>query len=107
MKNNDSGYITVMTAGILIALAGLIIVVSGLAAMTINSAQAQVAADLSAISAATAFTAGIDEDHVCAAAEETARLNLATLKSCQLSGLDVVVAVNVKTSSRVARAGPL
>lgn len=102
--SDDRGYATVASAGIIAAVASLLLVIGAVVNQVINTHRVQVAADLSAIAAATARYEGFD---ACATARRTAELNDARLTSCEEQGRDVVVSVASASATHTSRAGPL
>ena len=101
---DDRGYATVVSAGIITAVVALAVVVAGIVSHVVGSHQAQVAADLSAVAAATALYTGHEP---CSAARTTALLNSAQVGQCAIAGVDVTVTVSVGRAKATARAGPL
>lgn len=101
---DDRGSATVLSAGIIAALVTVAMIVVAVAASTVDSHKAHVAADLAAVSAATAVYEGSEP---CAAAGRTAELNNAVMTSCVLDGADATVAVRVGRAEATARAGPV
>lgn len=89
---DDAGAVTLLV----VALAGLLLLIGSalgvVAAMVVAHRSAQAAADLAAIAGATALQRGRDP---CAAAGEIAGHNGASLRSCEVSGRDVLVDVVV------------
>ncbi|MDK8795518.1 flp pilus-assembly TadE/G-like family protein [Corynebacterium sp. MSK041] len=100
----DHGYATILSASIVAAVVSLAVVVAGIVSQVVNSHRAQVAADLSAVTAATALYAGHDP---CGKATLTAELNKAHVLSCQVIESDTVLTVKVGRVEATARAGPI
>jgi len=90
---------------LIVAAAGLLLFVglalSGVSAVVVAQRRAQSAADLAALSGATAAADGRDG---CAAAAATARANGAALVSCVAGADDVRVSVRVRASGPAGRA---
>jgi secretion/DNA translocation related TadE-like protein len=92
----------VLVVGAVFAMAG---------AATVARHRARNAADLAALAAAAGVWEG--EEAACAKADELSRRNGATLQSCRLDGLDVIVTVEVRlpalayAAQAAARAGPI
>ncbi|WP_257159605.1 Rv3654c family TadE-like protein [Corynebacterium cystitidis] len=101
---DDSGSATVASAGIITAVTALLLVVAGAVGQVVGSHRVQVAADLAAVSAATALYYGHDP---CTTAGETAELNNATLSYCEQAEGDVIVTLTVPLAEATSRAGPL
>ncbi|MCZ9294846.1 Rv3654c family TadE-like protein [Corynebacterium meitnerae] len=104
---DDHGYATILSTTIVAAVVSLAVVVAGIVSHVVNSHRAQVAADLSAVTAATAFYAGHDP---CEKARVAAELNHAKVLSCEVidAGVtDTVVTVKVGRAEATARAGPI
>lgn len=102
--NDDRGYATVVSLGIILALVSLTGVVLTASGMVLATHRAQVAADLAAVAGAWAHAHG---NTGCAAAIRTAELNNAELDSCQIQGSDLLVAAVVNGRTATARAGPI
>lgn len=94
---------TVTSAGIAASVIALAVGVAAVGAQVADAHRVQLAADLSAVSAATAFYQGFD---ACDVAERTAALNGAALNSCEVVDGDVRVAVRFRRAEATARAGP-
>ncbi|MGI0542151.1 flp pilus-assembly TadE/G-like family protein [Corynebacterium aquatimens] len=110
MLRNDRGYATILAAGIISAVVSVALVVVAAASHTVNSHRAQVAAELAAVSTATAVFAlsGLPgSGEPCSVGRRTAEHNRADVTSCVLDGADATVAVKVGRATAVARAGPL
>lgn len=73
--------------------------------LLLDDQRAEAAADIVAISAATAHVHGNGE--ACAVAESFAQANNAQLESCSVDGDDVTVAVTVGLQDAKATAGPI
>lgn len=73
--------------------------------LLLDDQRAEAAADIVAISAATAHVYGNGE--ACVVAESFARANDAQLESCSVDGDDVKVAVTVGLQDAEATAGPI
>ena len=101
----DDGYATIAALGIIIAVVAVLMVVAGLFSKVAARHEAQVAADLAAIAAATEHAKGAEDP--CMQAREVARLNNATVLRCTPTGRDVVVSAVVRGQSAMARAGQL
>ena len=82
-----------------VALSGLLLLLGSalavMAAMVADHRRAQASADLAALGGATALARGQD---ACAAAARVAQANGGRLRSCEVNGLDVEVAVSVPGS---------
>lgn len=101
---NDSGYATIASAGIIIAVVVLLAVVAVIIARVIAFHEAQVAADMAAISGAYSVAIGADG---CAEAARIALANAADLDHCIIEGGDVQVAITVQGQTAHAKAGPM
>ncbi|WIM67948.1 TadE-like protein [Corynebacterium breve] len=101
---DDRGYATVTSAGIIAAVVTLLAAVAGVVQHQIGIHRAQLAADLSAVAAATALYEGFD---ACAVAADTAGLNNSQLLECAVVDSDVVVQVAAGSAHQTSRAGPL
>ena len=100
----EEGYATVVAAGIIAAVASLLLAVAAVASLVVARHEAQVAADLAAVSGAWEVAKGRD---ACTKAEEVAALNGAELDSCDIEGRDVEVTARLRGRSAIARAGPV
>ena len=100
----EEGYATVVAAGIIAAVASLLLAVAAIASLVVARHEAQVAADLAAVSGAWEVAKGRD---ACTKAEEVAVLNGAELGSCDIEGRDVEVTARLRGRSAIARAGPV
>ncbi|MHB0834503.1 MULTISPECIES: Rv3654c family TadE-like protein [unclassified Corynebacterium] len=100
----EEGYATVVAAGIIAAVASLLLAVAAVASLVVARHEAQVAADLAAVSGAWEVAKGRD---ACTKAEEVAVLNGAELGSCDIEGRDVEVTARLRGRSAIARAGPV
>ena len=101
---DDSGYATVASSGIIIAVVALLAVVAVVIARVISFHEAQVAADMAAISGAFAQVSGEDG---CAEAARIALSNDGILAACTVKGNDVQVAITVREQTAHAKAGPI
>lgn len=101
--DDDHGSATVTTAGITAAVVSLALAVVLIGARTADSHRARVAADLSAVAAASALYRGHD---ACEWGRTTAEHNGAEVTSCKFVAGDVVVAVRLREAEATARAGP-
>ena len=99
----EEGYATVVAAGIIAAVASLLLAVAAVAPLVVAWHEAQVAADLAAVSGAWEVAKSRD---ACTKAEEVAALNGAELDSCDIEGRDVEVTARLRGRSAIARAGP-
>lgn len=112
LRRDESGTATVAV----LSLIGVVLLVATAAAAVLGAVvahrQAQAAADLAALSGATAAQEGGDG---CGAASEVARANRGAVTECRLEGDDVLVTVAVEVPGEVdmlgrvsarARAGP-
>lgn len=104
LLNDDRGYATVVSLGIILALVSLTGVILAAAGMVLATHRAQVAADLAAVAGAWAHAHG---NNGCAAATHTAELNDAELNSCQIQGGDLLVEASVDGRVATAMAGPI
>ena len=102
--DRDRGYATITAAGIIVAVVSVALVVIGACSHVVGAHRAQVAADLSAVAAATAVFVG---NEPCTAATDTASANGAKVTSCTLDGADATVEVAVGRARAKARAGPI
>ena len=95
-EGGSASVLMVGIVGVVIALSGAALVVAGYA---VGYHRARAAADLSALSAATAFQQGRD---ACAQATQIARQNGAQLERCDTVGdaIDFVVTVRVSLAAR-------
>ena len=100
----EEGYATVVAAGIIAAVASLLLAVAAIASLVVARHEAQVAADLAAVSGAWEAAKGRD---ACTKATEIAALNGAELGSCVVEGRDVEVTARLRGRSAIARAGPV
>ena len=100
----DSGYATVASVGIILAICSLLFVITFAVARVAARHEAQVAADLSAVAAAWDLAMG---EPACTKAETVAELNGAALRECREEGQDVIVVAVVRGSPATARAGPI
>lgn len=106
--SDDSGYATILSAGIIAAVVALALVVAALVSRTADTHRAQVAADLAAVAGATALHGGLAiSSDPCAAARETTQLNGAELADCAVTGADVTVTAKVGGAEAIAKAGPI
>lgn len=105
----ERGSTTVLVLGVVGVGAVLLLVLAALGGVTQARAQAQAAADLGAISAATAAARPHGADPCYAAASAVVQAG-AVLVSCSLAGADAVVVARVPTAVgdavATARAGP-
>ncbi|MHA2787889.1 Rv3654c family TadE-like protein [Corynebacterium sp. S7] len=101
---DDRGYATVASVGIIVALATLLLAIAGLTQHTIATHRVRTAADLAAISAASALYEGFDP---CTTAGRTAELNGVGVTECEVEDVDVVVRVRLGQADFQSRAGPL
>ena len=101
---NDSGYATIASSGIIIAVVVLLAAVAVIIARVIAFHEAQVAADMAAISGAYSVAIGTDG---CAEAARIALANAADLDHCIIEGGDVQVAITVQGQTAHAKAGPM
>lgn len=101
---NDDGYATITAAGIIASLTALLGLILWHVSGVIDSHQARLAADLSAVAGATAVYYA---SSACDQAQRTAELNGATVDSCREIEADVEVTVSVGRRQATARAGPL
>ncbi len=102
---NDRGAATIYAAG-----AGLFLMLAGLAVTLkagdlVTAAQAQTAADLSALAGAARATSG--ETYACARANDIASRNGASVAACSLHGWDLTVTVRIGAITASAKAGPV
>lgn len=92
MRGSERGAATLLA----IAMAGLLVMVGSalgvVAALVADHRRAQASADLAALAGATALARGQDP---CAAAASVAQANRGLLRACDVTGLEVVVAVTV------------
>lgn len=100
----EQGYATIAAVGIIAAVCALLLVVIAIAGAVVARHQAQVAADMSAVSAAGALALG---QEACSVATQVARDNSAELSHCAVEGGDVLVTADVRGRQARARAGPL
>ncbi|OHQ51287.1 TadE-like protein [Corynebacterium sp. HMSC070H05] len=100
---DDTGSATVTTTGIITAVVSLALAVMVTGTRTADAHRARVAADLSAVAAATALYRGAD---ACEWGNETASGNGAEVTSCEFVDGDVIVAVRLRHAEATARAGP-
>ncbi|WP_412099599.1 Rv3654c family TadE-like protein [Corynebacterium aurimucosum] len=100
----EEGYATVVTAGIIAAVTSLLLAVAAVGSAVVARHEAQVAANLAAISGAWEVAKGRD---ACTKATEIAALNGAELDSCDVDGRDVEVTTQLRGRSAIARAGPV
>ena len=103
MKDRGAASIYAATVGLLLALAGLGIAVHAME--VVAAAQARVAADLGAL--AGAARAALGAEQACERAGGIIAANGATMTSCHLEGLDIIVVAAVRGRSAIARAGPV
>lgn len=104
-SNDEEGTITVAAAGVIAALFTLCLVAAFAAKVVINQHRAQVAADMSAFSAAYALYTG---QSPCAVGATVAARNGAHQEQCVTDEAgDVEVVVSVNGRSQRAKAGPL
>lgn len=103
LLDDDHGSATVTTAGIAAAVVSLALAVALTGVRTADSHRARVAADLSAVAAASALYRGAD---ACRWGSTTAERNGAEVTSCEFVAGDVVVAVRLRDAEATARAGP-
>lgn len=101
---SDEGSASVTTAGIIAAVTALALAIAAVVAGVANTHRARVAADLSAVAAATALYQGID---ACSAANDTAQANGGSVETCEVDEPDVQVSVRVGRAVQTARAGPV
>lgn len=101
---DDSGYATIASSGIIIAAVSLLLVVAAVVSRVVALHEAQVAADMAAISGAFAHARGEDG---CAEASHLATANGAHLATCHVIDSDVQVAVSVRMRTASAQAGPV
>lgn len=103
LLDDDHGSATVTTAGIAAAVVALALAVALTGVRTADSHRARVAADLSAVAAASALYRGAN---ACEWGHATAERNGAEVTSCEFVAGDVVVAVRLRDAEATARAGP-
>lgn len=101
---DDSGYATIASSGIVIAVVVLLAAVAIFITRVIDFHEAQVAADMAAISGVYAFVSGEDG---CAEAGRIALANGGSLDQCSISGSDIQVAITVRNQTAHAKAGPI
>lgn len=112
---DEHGSGTVLALGVIAVALVLCLGASALMRSQSASGRAQAAADLAAISGATALTSVYHPDDPCQVATRVARANGAELTGCQVDGEDVTVDVVVRirilgvprTAGARARAGPV
>ncbi|MDO5668503.1 MAG: flp pilus-assembly TadE/G-like family protein [Corynebacterium sp.] len=95
---------TLVSAGAAAALLSLAVVIVNLSGQVSAHHQAQVAADLAAIAAATAVYHGKD---ACPAAEETAGRNGASISGCRIVGADATITATIRGQEVTSTAGPV
>ncbi|CAM3247184.1 flp pilus-assembly TadE/G-like family protein [Corynebacterium godavarianum] len=100
---SEEGSATVTSAGIITAVIALALAVAAVGARVVDHHRAQVAADLAAVSGATALYTGAP---ACEAAERTATLNSAAAELCEVDTGDVTVRARIGRAEATARAGP-
>ncbi|WP_278418011.1 Rv3654c family TadE-like protein, partial [Corynebacterium stationis] len=86
---DESGYATIASSGIIIAVVVLLAAVAVIISRVVAFHQAQVAADMAAISGAYSLVRGEDG---CAEAARIALANAADLDQCTAQGADIQVA---------------
>lgn len=101
---SEEGSASVTTAGIIAAVTALALAIAAVVAGVANTHRARVAADLSAVAAATALYQGVD---ACSAANDTAQANGGSVETCEVDEPDVQVSVRVGRAVQAARAGPV
>ena len=106
-KPTDAGYATVAAAGFSATLVMLCGLLTWHVGAVVSAAQAQRAADLAAVAGAFSLATGQSTVAACAVAGQVSELNDARLLTCDSSGEDLVVAVEVRGRSAEARAGPV
>ena len=99
---DDTGYATIASSGIVIAVVVLLAAVAIFITRVIAFHEAQVAADMAAISGAYALVSGEDG---CAEAARIALANGGSLDQCSIS--DIQVAITVRNQTAHAKAGPI
>ncbi len=95
LTRGDRGSVTMHALWAATALVLLAVVAAEIAGLVAVRHRAVTAADLSALAASRASTVGLEG---CAAAEETARLNRATLVACRMD--EDVATVTARTTSQ-------
>ena len=100
----DSGYATIASYGIIIAIVVLLAAVTVIISRVVAFHQAQVAADMAAISGAYSLALGEDG---CVEAARIALANAADLEQCMAQGADIQVAITVRGQTAQAKAGPI
>ncbi|MFH0412943.1 Rv3654c family TadE-like protein [Corynebacterium sp. L4756] len=101
---DSSGYATVASSGIIIAVLSLFLAVAMIISHVAAHHQAQVAADMAAIAGAFAHVTGEDG---CAQATAIGVANNASVQACSVLGQDIQVTVSVRTQNASAKAGPI
>ena len=101
---DESGYATIASSGIIIAVVVLLAAVAVIISRVVAFHQAQVAADMAAISGAYSLARGEDG---CVEAARIALANAADLDQCTAQGADIQVAITVRGQTAQAKAGPI
>lgn len=102
MKSRDGGFATVMALAlgmVLCAVAGVVLVLGQVA---LARQRAGIAADLAALSAASAFMTGAGEESACASAVRAAQANRAELVACTFESSDAVVEARARVPGVIA-----
>lgn len=110
--SDDRGAATVLAAIVIAAILAVAMGGTAVGAFVVARHRAQSAADLAALAAATTVPAGVGA--ACMQAQTVATAMRATLRDCDIDGLDVTVVVEVSTglilggdTRAAARAGPI
>ena len=101
---NEEGSASITTAGIIAAVTALALAVAAVVSGVANAHRARVAADLSAVVAATALYQGVD---ACSAANDPAQATGGSVETGEVDEPDVQVSVRVGRAVQAARAGPV
>ncbi|MCP1388514.1 TadE-like protein [Corynebacterium sp. TA-R-1] len=101
---DESGSASVTAAGIIAAVAALAFAVVAVVAGVAAQHRVAVAADLAAVSGASAYFSGAD---ACGTAVHTASLNGADIERCEVVEGDVIVTAAKGRARASARAGPV
>lgn len=112
-SHREAGQVTVAMAGIIAVCMTMIVALAGVSSTFATRAQAQAAADMSAL-AGSAAAVGYVVGTPCSLARQAATHNGVTLSRCVLDGFDVFVTVSatvpvtigIASVSATARAGP-
>jgi secretion/DNA translocation related TadE-like protein len=110
---DDSGFVAVATAGLILVLVSVAALLAALGAVAVARHRAASAADLAALAGAQHALEGVDP--ACRVATRVAQAQGAHLEGCALEGAQVLVEVSVRPAGRIgelgvararARAGP-